>query len=82
MDNKRSHDDSHEDSKAQPIVELKDFALEGDPEFPQRVKRSLDRHVLVGDSLEFSLDMFQKTMWEYVRTIIEQWPPAKGAKSE
>lgn len=70
------------EEKELPIEELKDFELEEDPTFPNRVRNSLNRHLLVGDSLEFSLDVFQKTMWEYLKTIVEVWPSLKDDKPE
>ncbi len=71
-----------DEKKELPIEELQDFALENDPEFPARVKRSLNRHLLVGDSLEFSLDVFQKTMWEYLKTIVEILPSKEDDEPE
>ncbi len=65
-----------------PIEELQDFALEEDPEFPGRIRRSLNRHLLMGDSLEFSLNIFQKTVWEYLKNVVEIWPARKGDKTE
>lgn len=68
--------------KELPIKELQDFVVDEDPAFPDRVKRSLNRHLLVGDSLEFSLDVFQKTMWEYLKTVVEIWPSKQDDKPE
>ncbi len=82
MDERLPPDEFHAETKAAPIDELQNLTLEDDPEFPQRVRKSLNRHILMGDSLEFSMDMFQKTMWEYVKTIVEIWPPPKGEKPE
>ncbi len=70
------------EEKELPIEELKDFVLETDSEFPGRVKRSLNRHLLVGHSLEFSLSVFQKTMWEYLKTMVEAWPSKQDDKPE
>ncbi len=63
--------------KEPPIKELNDFTLEDNPGFTDRVNRSLNRHLLAGDSLEFSLEIFQKTMWEYLKTMVEHLPSNK-----
>lgn len=76
------HQSLNDEEKAPPIEELQDFVLDEDPEFSGRVKRSLNRHMLVGDSLEFSLGVFQKTMWEYLKTVVELLPTKKGNKPE
>ncbi len=77
-----NHVPPSKDDKELPIEELQDFVMDEDPAFPGRVKRSLNRHLLVGDSLEFSLDVFQKTMWEYLKSVVEVWPSKKGDKPE
>lgn len=69
--------------KEPPISELADFTLPPDPELTGRVKRSLNRHILMGDSLEFSLEIFQKTIWEYTKSAFEALPlPRRGNRSE
>jgi len=70
------------DKKQPPIEELKDLIVDEDPEFSGRVNRSLNRHLLVGDSLEFSLEIFQKTMWEYLKTMVEYLPSNQKEKPE
>jgi len=65
-----------------PVEELAEFGLPADPGFSGRVERSLNRHLLVGDSLEFSLDIFQKTVWEYLKTAVEAWPARKQGPTE
>jgi len=70
------------EEKERPIEELKDFVLDNDPDFTDRVNRSLNRHLLVGYSLEFSLDIFQKTMWEYLKTMVEILPSNNNTESE
>lgn len=77
-----SEQNDHPEEKTLPIEELKDFVLDEDPEFTGRVNRSLNRHLLVGDSLEFSLDIFQKTMWEYLKSMVEIWPASQKQKPE
>ncbi|PID78777.1 hypothetical protein CSB20_13430 [bacterium DOLZORAL124_64_63] len=77
------HNEMHDDPIAEPpIEELADFGLPQDPEFSGRVQRSLNRHLLVGDALEFSLDIFQKTLWEYLKTAVEAWPGRNREPSE
>lgn len=70
------------EDKAPPVEELAELTMAADPQFPGRVKRGLNRTLLVGDSLEFSLDVFQKTLWEYLKSAFEIWPSSKGDKPE
>ncbi len=70
------------DRKVSPIEELAELTIEEDPEFSGRVKRGLNRTLLMGDTLEFSLDIFQKTLWEYLKSAFEIWPSSKGDKTE
>ncbi|MCP4291135.1 MAG: hypothetical protein GY780_04805 [bacterium] len=72
----------NEDENEKPIAELKDFTLSDDQELPGRVNRSLNRHLLVGDSLHFSLDIFQKIIWEYTKNLVEIWPTSNKDKTE
>lgn len=76
-------DKPFDDSETAPEVEeLKELLQEGDPEFTKLVKNGLNRSLLVGDSLEFSLDVFQKTLWEYLKSAFEMWPSKQDDKSE
>ncbi len=78
-----TRDEIHADPTAEPpIEELADFGLPQDPEFSGRVRRSLNRHLLMSDALEFSLDIFQKTLWEYLKTAVEAWPGRNREPSE
>ena len=77
------NDHLHSDEENEdPIEELKGFVLNDDPEFKNRVNRSLNRHLLLGDSLEFSLNIFQKTIWEYLKTMVETLPLNPNKKAE
>jgi hypothetical protein len=60
-----------------PIAELKDHTLDPHPDLKGRVKRSINRRSLAADSLEFSVNVMLKTIWEYVQTALESLPGVK-----
>lgn len=60
-----------ETEPAPPVSELRDLALDPDPELPGRVRRSIQRRIFAADSLDFSLTMMFATFWDYLRTLME-----------
>lgn len=58
----------------EPIGELRDFALEPDPDLRGRVRRDINRRTLAANSLEFSLNVMLGTFWEYLQSLVEAWP--------
>ena len=66
----------------QPIEELKDHTLDPHPDLGGRVKRSINRRSLAADSLEFSVNVMLKTVWEYVQTVLESLPGLKNPGGE
>ncbi|MCK9997168.1 MAG: hypothetical protein KAH56_12915 [Candidatus Krumholzibacteria bacterium] len=66
----------------QPIKELRDHTVEPNPELGGRVRRSINRRSLVADSLDFSINIMLKTVWEYVQTLIESLPGSKSHDKE
>ena len=70
------HDDDNSrgrgpEETGEPVVELRDLALDPDPELPGRVHRSIQRRVFAADTLDFSLTMMFSTFWEYLRVMME-----------
>lgn len=63
----------------QPIQELKDHTLDPHPDLKGRVRRSINRRSLAADSLEFSVNVMLKTVWEYVQTALESLPGVKNS---
>lgn len=68
-------------STGQPIEELREHNLEVHPDLEGRVRRSINRRSLAADSLELSLNMMLKTVWEYVQTLLESLPGTKNQES-
>ena len=68
-------------STGQPIEELSEHNLEAHPDLEGRVRRSINRRSLVADSLELSLPMMLKTVWEYVQTLLESLPGTKNPET-
>ncbi len=66
----------------QPIQELKDHTLDVHPDLGGRVHRSINRRSLAADSLEFSVNMMLKTVWEYVQTVLESLPGVNNRGDE
>ena len=62
----------------QPIEELRGHTVEPHPDLGGRVRRSINRRSLVADSLDFSLNIMLKTVWEYIRTLLELLPGSKS----
>ena len=57
-----------------PIEQLQNHAVEPDPDLTGRVRRSINRHLLAADSVEFSLSVLMKTAWSYLEALLEAWP--------
>lgn len=57
-----------------PIEELKDHNVAPNPDLGGRVQRSINRRSLAADSLDLSLNMFPRTVWAYLQTLIEALP--------
>ncbi len=61
-----------------PISELADFANPADEVLPGRVKRSINRHLLVADSLDLNLGAMLATAWHFIEIILEVCNPKKS----
>ncbi len=65
-------DDSVEEeavAEAPPINELRDFELEPDPEFTERVRSSIDRKEVATSAIELSTQGFFSLVLGYVATF-------------
>lgn len=61
----------------EPISELRDFAVEPDPDLQGRVRRDINRRTLAANGLEFSLNVMLGTFWEYLQSLVDAWPGRK-----
>ncbi len=69
---------SGSNGSSQPIKELAEFSIKHDPTLPGRVRRSIERRELLGDSLEFSMSMTLATFWEYLKFAVESIGESRG----
>jgi hypothetical protein len=68
------HRDDHTDHTDTPIAEIRDLSVDPHPDLEGRVIRDINRRTLVGDSLDFSLNVMVKTFWEHLQSLIDAWP--------
>ncbi|MEN8006549.1 MAG: hypothetical protein ABFS42_06005 [Candidatus Krumholzibacteriota bacterium] len=66
----------------QPIEELRGHTVEPHPALAGRVRRSINRRSLVADSLDLSVNIMLKTVWEYLQTLLESLPGSKNHDKE
>ena len=65
-----------------PIAELKDHTVAPHPDLGDRVRRSINLHSLAADSLDLSLNVLPRTVWEYLRSLLESLPGIHRQKKE
>jgi len=82
MDGEQPVSDSTERNDEEPLAELRDFALDPDPELPARIRRDINRRTLAASSLEFSLNVMLSTFWEHLRSAIDSWPGLQSPTEE
>lgn len=61
---------------------LADFTVVPDEQLAGRVRRAINRHVLLADALELSFDVLVRTTWDHLRTVIESFPGTTAARDE
>lgn len=66
--------DDQADAADDQVLELADFSVAPDAALAGRVTRSINRHLLAADALELSCDIFVRTAWSHLRTLIESFP--------
>ena len=68
-------DEFDQDSETgEPIGELGAFLVDPSPELTGRVARSINRHTLASDSVDFSVLIMLQTFWEFLKGVFEVIP--------
>jgi hypothetical protein len=68
MDDERCDDDIE---TGEPLAELASLREEPDDGFLPRIRRSIDRRLLVSDTADFSFRMLLKTMFDYLTAALD-----------
>ncbi len=61
----------HEADNEAPVTELTGFTDPAAQELPARVRRSINRHLLLADSLDLTLGAMLATAWHFLQTLLD-----------